>query len=626
MNRLNIDPEFEALLEYIKNNRGFDFTGYKRSSLMRRVNKRMQTVEIETYNDYLDYLQVHQDEFIPLFNTLLINVTCFFRDREAWDYIGEKIVPLITANKEANEPIRVWSAACASGEEAYTLAMVLAEALGVEQFKARVKIYATELDEDALAQARQASYTLQAVGSLSPEMLDKYFERCERGYSFRKDLRRTLIFGRNNLTIDAPISRIDLLVCRNALMYFNAETQAKILNRFHFALREGGFLFLGKAEMLVTQAHRFIPVDLKLRVFTTVPKIGMRDRLLFMADTDKDQKVNNIGSYTRIREAAFDNSVVPQIVVNVNGFLMQVNERARAMFGLKPGDLGRPLQDLEISYRPVELRSCIEQAYTDRRPVHIKEVEWRSFSGELIYLEVLVSPLVEMSGNILGVAISFTDVSRYKRLQDDLQHSSQELEMAYEELQSTNEELETTNEELQSSNEELETTNEELQSSNEELETMNEELQSTNEELQALNDEMRRRTEELNQVNAFLEAIFTSLRGGIVVVNQDLYIQIWNYKAEDLWGLRVDEVQGQHFLNLDIGLPVEQLKQCIRRCLSGESDYEEVIANAINRRGKAIACKVTCTPLVNTQREIQGAILVMEEQEALEASERMSEK
>jgi two-component system CheB/CheR fusion protein len=151
MSRQNIDPEFEALLEYIKNNRGFDFTGYKRSSLMRRVNKRMQTVEIATYSDYLDYLQVNPEEFIPLFNTLLINVTCFFRDREAWDYISEKIVPLITANKEANEPIRVWSAACASGEEAYTLAMVLAEALGVEQFKARVKIYGTELDEEALS-------------------------------------------------------------------------------------------------------------------------------------------------------------------------------------------------------------------------------------------------------------------------------------------------------------------------------------------------------------------------------------------------------------------------------------------------------------------------------------------
>ncbi|MBD1833994.1 PAS domain S-box protein [Cyanobacteria bacterium FACHB-472] len=623
MNRQNINPDFEALLEYLKNNRGFDFTGYKRSSLMRRVNKRMQTVEIETYSDYLDYLQANSEEFIPLFNTLLINVTCFFRDREAWDYIREKIIPLIAANKEANEPIRVWSAACASGEEAYTLAMVLAEALGVEQFKARVKIYATELDEDALSQARQATYTLQAVEGLSPEMLDKYFERCERGYIFRKDLRRTLIFGRNNLTIDAPISRIDLLVCRNALMYFNAETQAKILKRFHFALRDGGFLFLGKAEMLVTHAHRFIPVDLKLRVFTTVPTKGMGDRLLFMAKTDTDEtdeEVNNIGSLTRIREVAFDNSVVPQIVVNVNGLLMQVNERARAMFGLKPGDLGRLLQDLEISYRPVELRSCIQQAYTDRRPVHIREVEWRNFSGDLIYLDVVVSPLVEMSGNILGVAISFTDVSRYKRLQDDLQHSSQELEMAYEELQSTNEELETTNEELQSSNEELETTNEELQSSNEELETMNEELQSTNEELQTLNDEMRRRTDEINEVNAFLEAIFTSLRGGVVVVNQDLYIQIWNYKAEDLWGLRVDEVQGQHFLNLDIGLPVEQLKQPIRRCLSGECDYEQVIANAINRRGKAIACKVTCTPLINTQREIQGAILVMEEQEALEAS------
>ena len=177
-------------------------------------------------------------------------------------------------------------------------------------------------------------------------------------------------------------------------------------------------------------------------------------------------------------------------------------------------------------------------------------------------------------------------------MQEELQQANQELEMAYEELQSTNEELETTNEELQSTVEELETTNEELQSTNEELETMNEELQSTNEELQTINDELRHRSDELNQVNGFLESILTSLRSAVVVVNRDLLIQIWNNKAEDLWGLRFDEVKSEHFLNLDIGLPVGELRQPIRDCLNAESQLFEIILDATNRRGRMMQCKV----------------------------------
>ncbi len=616
MDRSIVNPEFEALLEYLKGSRGFDFTGYKRSSLMRRVLKRIQIVGLESYNDYMDYLEVYPEEFIHLFNTLLINVTAFFRDRSAWDYIIEDIVPTIAARKQINEPIRIWSAGCASGEEAYTIAMAFAEGLGVEQFKKRVKIYATELDEEALNLARQATYSAKSVAELSPEMVEKYFEECDRGYNFRKDLRRSVIFGRHNLTIDAPISRIDLLVCRNTLMYFNAETQAKILARFHFALNDGGFLFLGKAEMLLTH-HTFTPADLKRRVFTKAHKIGIRERLLLMAQSGSEEAANNLATHVRIREVAFDSNPTPQIVIDVNGFLVLVNERARAMFPLSPTDLGRPLQDLQVSYRPLELRSCIEQVYAERREITVRDVPWQTPNGETITLDVLVVPLVEISNNLLGVSISFIDVSRYKRLQDDLQQSNQELEMAYEELQSTNEELETTNEELQSANEELETTNEELQSSNEELETMNEELQSTNEELQTLNDEMRRRSEELNDANSFLESILGSLRGGVVVVGRDFHIQSWDRKAEDLWGLRSDEIQGQHFLNLDIGLPVEQLKQPIRNCLAGDDDFQEIILNATNRRGKAIQCKVSCKPLVEKEGEIRGVLLFMEEKEGV---------
>ncbi len=495
-------PEFEALLNYIKRNRGFDLLGYKRAGLMRRVQKRMQIVGIDTYSDYMDYLEVHPDEFVHLFNTLLINVTSFFRDRSSWDYIMTEIIPRIAARKEPNELIRVWSAGCSSGEEAYTLAIALAEVLGVKEFQERIKIYATDVDDEALNHARQGTYEARLVGGLSSDLLAKYFEPADQRYIFRKDLRRSVIFGRHNLVQDAPISRIDLLVCRNTLMYFNAEAQAQILHRFHFALNEGGFLFLGKAEMLLTHINTFTPVDLKRRVFAAVAKVKTRDRLLLISQSGSEEAVSDLASHVRLLEAAFDSSPVAQIVVDGNGTLTLANEQVRILFGLTPSDIGHPFQDLELSYRPVELRSYVEQVYANRRVVKLRDIEWTTTTSNIHYLEVQIMPLLDIDSSLLGVSITFKDLSRYKQLQQELEHSNQELEMAYEELQSTNEELETTNEELQSTIEELETTNEELQSTNEELETMNEELQSTNEELQTINDELRRRSDELNEVNA----------------------------------------------------------------------------------------------------------------------------
>lgn len=601
------NSEFEALLNYIKRSRGFDFTGYKRSTLMRRVQKRMQAVGIETISGYMDYLEVDPQEFIQLFNTILINVTSFFRDQSPWDYLQAEVIPLIVARKEPHEPIRVWSAGCASGQEAYTLAIALAEVLGVEQFRERVKIYATDIDEEALNQARGASYNAKEVENIPQDLLAQYFDCFNSQYTFRKDLRRAVIFGRHNLVQDAPISRIDLLVCRNTLMYFNAEAQAKIIARFHFALNQSAFLVLGKAEMLLSNSKSFTPIDLNRRIFTKVANVSMRDRVLLVNNNDDES--NYLATHVRLRDTAFDLNPLAQMVVDVKGILVLVNDRMRSLFALSPKDVNRPLQDLEISYRPVELRSSISQAYSERRTIVHKDVEWTNSNSDQ-YFDVQITPLFD-NGNLLGLSISFNDVTRSKKLTEELEHSNQELEMAYEELQSTNEELETTNEELQSTNEELETTNEELQSTNEELETMNEELQSSNEELQTINDELRQRSLQLNEVNAFLEAILTSIHGAVVVVDRDIQVLVWNNKAEDLWGWRSEEIQGQHFLNLDIGLPVEQLLQALRSCLLG-AKYQEMTLKATNRRGKAINCQVVCTPLMTTT-EIRGVIMLMEE-------------
>ncbi|MFL5574676.1 MAG: CheR family methyltransferase [Gemmatimonadaceae bacterium] len=608
----NADLDFEALLVFLKSTRGFDFTGYKRTSLMRRVAKRMQAVNVTGFADYLAYLQEHEGEYEQLFNVILINVTAFFRDPEAWQALSTEIIPRLLDAKGPASPIRVWSAGCASGEEAYTLAMVLYEALGADTYRDRVKVYATDVDEQALMQARHGVYTAKQVEGMPANMLEKYFDRTDSRYVFRTDVRRGVIFGRHDLIQDAPISRIDLITCRNALMYFSADTQGKILSRFHFALNDTGYLFLGRAETLLTRTDLFSPVDLKRRIFQKVPRVGLRERLALLAGRSSGDDVPHLFDHARLRHAVFDVAPLAQLVIDPAGMLSMANGRARALFGLGARDIGRPLQDLELSYRPVELRSCIDRAYAERRAIEVPSVLWTGPLGEPRAFDVEVMVLSEGGSSPLGVSVTYRDVTEPLRLREQLEHSNQELEAAYEELQSTNEELETTNEELQSTVEELETTNEELQSTNEELETMNEELQSTNEELQTINDEARRRSEELNEVNAFLESVLGSLSGGVVVLDREMRVMVWNAHAEELWGLRADEVADQHFLNLDIGLPAEQLKPPIRSVLSGEADIQTLTIPATNRRGKAIECRVTVSPLAGAGRETRGVIFVME--------------
>ncbi len=599
----------DDLLEFVKVTRGFDFTGYKRSSIERRVAKRMTEAGVETYDEYIDYLELHAEEFAELFNTLLINVTSFFRDPQTWEHLATEIVPQLVASRDDDAPLRIWCAGCASGEEAYTVAMVFARVLGDAAFRDRVKIYATDVDEEALDTARHGAYQPRQIEDVPREALERFFERTDQRYVFRKDLRRSVIFGRNDLIQDAPISRIDLLVCRNTLMYFTAETQAHILRRFHFALDDDGMLLLGKSEMLITHADLFTPVDLKWRVFRKVMKPALRDRVRVLAADPSNGASQSISD--NLREAAFDVAGTAQIVLDANRSLVMANAAARAMFDVRASDLGRPVQDLELSYRPVELRAHLDQLGRELRSVDIQSVRWPASDRERVF-DVRLIPLLGDNG-VMGTSIVYNDVSDLSVLKAEVNTSKRELEQAYEELQSTVEELETTNEELQSTNEELETTNEELQSTNEELETMNEELQSANEELETMNDELRHRTLELNEMNSFLETILTTIGLAVAVLDRRQYVQIWNGQARELWGVSPEEAADQHLFALEIGLPVDQLKAPLRACLNGESQREELVLDAVNRRGKAFRCRVVCMPLHGSDDgNISGVILLME--------------
>ena len=609
-----VDESFEALLRFMRDSRGFDFTGYKRATLVRRVRHRMTQAGFETYEQYLDELQASSEEFSALFNTILINVTAFFRDPEAWDHLRTEVIPSLLAERDPQAPIRVWSAGCASGQEAYTLAMLLADSMSPDAFRKRVKIYATDVDEDALTEARAATYDARAVESVPAKLLERYFDRLNGRYIINKDLRRSVIFGRNDLVKDAPISRVDLLVCRNTLMYMNAETQRNVVSKLHFALAPEGVVFLGHAEMLLSHSDRFTPLNLKQRIFRKAPGSDSGLERYDPAATIYERQ-GDLSTLMTVRELAFRAGPVAQIVVTGEDTVAMVNQQAELLFGLSTRDVGRLLRDLEISYRPIELRAYLEQAKVERRSTRIPDVEWARPGSETVWFEIHVNPLVDSENALLGVSVVFFDVTATRALLDKVVHTNRQLEAAYEELQSTNEELETTNEELQSTVEELETTNEELQSTNEELETMNEELQSTNDELHAINDALGERSEELNHAHAFLDSVIYSVHLGMVVVDREMRVVVWNRGCEELWGLRAEETTGIVLTSLDIGLPMDDVRPLIGHAFVDQDSPGEAVIEAVNRRGRSTRIRLLCTAFqASPSGSVNGALLLMEAQ------------
>jgi two-component system CheB/CheR fusion protein len=604
------DPAFEDLLVFIRDSRGFDFTGYKRTSLGRRIGKRMNELGVTSFADYRDCLESDPDEFRILFNTILINVTSFFRDGESWAYLRDEIAPELVAAVPADREIRIWSAGCSTGEEAYTIAMVFADVMGLDEAVSRLKVYGTDVDDEALRDARTGMYARKSLDSLPDGFREQYFVPNGSQFVFRADLRRRVIFGRHDVTQDAPISGLELLVCRNTLMYFNLEAQLQMLDRFHFALRPGGVLFLGKAEMLLSDSERFEVTNMRHRMFrrrhgdvSGTERVPVRSAIPFRPGGAVARK-------NELRDQLLDANPYANIAIDNQGLVGAINSQARVQFGLTAHDVGRPFRDLEISYRPAELRSLIDRATRERRITRLNGVEYEPADGESLVFDIVIQPLPGSSGLIAGTSVTFVDVTLLTRLQRETKHIRQDLETAYEELQATNEELETTNEELQSSIEELETTNEELQSTNEELETTNEELQSGNEELETMNDELRLRSNDLDQAHAFLEGVVSSIASCVAVLDADLKVRSWNSGAEDLWGLRTSEVRDQPFFELDFGLPVAELQETVRGCLSTGERSEPLEVSAVNRRGRPITCRVTCSPLTTGQ---PGVVLLMEE-------------
>jgi two-component system CheB/CheR fusion protein len=635
------DEGLEELLAFVRDARGFDFTGYKRSTINRRVHRRMQDLGIGSIVEYQDLLEAEVDEFAALFNAILINLTGFFRDTAAWKYLEEVVLPEIVERRAPAQPIRVWSAGCASGEEPYSLAMALANLLGLAEAARRVKIYATDIDLDALESARAAVYTEKVLQDVPEEYRQIYFQPDAQngGLAVVPALRRTVVFGRHDLTSDPPISRVDLVVCRNTLMYLNAETKAAVIPRLHYALGNGGYLFLGRAEMVLgIEGGRFRPVNLKHRIFVAVPQAPLApfgDGDGFAASGYPERRPYDLQAPVPPQEA-FDGAArsdheepapIAELHVDTELVVTAANAAARDLLAIEPEDIGRPLPELPLALEPADLVTPTRQAIVDGSSCGLGVVRYTTVGGEAVDAEVRILPRLDQHHQLVGASINFDDIRAAQRLREAYRQVHEELETAYEELQSTNEELVTSNEELQSSYEELETSNEELQSTNEELETTNEELRSSNDELESTNIDLKTTTEAVETLNATLVGSNSDLQrysalhrqvmdhfpAAIVVLNSRLLVTEWNTAASNMWGLSESEVLGEPFFGLEFGLPLEALQAPVRACRAEGAQPDSLDLTAVDESGRSFTCWVRILP-IGAGRE-RAAMLVMEAQE-----------
>ena len=541
------DPLREILL-YVSAHTNIDFRNYKTTTILRRISRRMAVTHVSQLHDYYEYLISHPEEVDELVKAFLIKVTGFFRDPEAFDFLRGRVLPdLINRAQNNGRILRIWSAGCATGEEAYSMALLIADALGPDFPEWSIKVFATDLAEDAIAFARRGLYPETVLEDMPDEFRQRYFERIDHGYRIAKMLRETVIFGQQDISRGVPFPRIDLVVCRNLLIYLKPELQQTVLELFAYSLYQSqGYLFLGKAETARPTKATFELINKRWKIYRCVggplafPANPVLQHTFPIAEARKETRIrqpaNAIVSYDptagdteitqlrRINETMLRYLTSGVVVIDRHYRILTINAAARRLLGIR--DLAYD-QDFLHTVRGLpyqDVRSAIDLAFRERSTSTLEDLELDQSTmgtGRYVDFTIMVMP-AETSAPELAIItiVDITETVQVKRRLEAVQREqtelvgelsaankrfaemNKELQDTNEELQSANEELMLTQEELQATNEEFEATNEELQATNEELETNNEELQATNEELQTTNDELTARTAELHHLTS----------------------------------------------------------------------------------------------------------------------------
>ncbi len=540
---------------------GTDLSHYKLATVERRIEGRMSLHNIGRLEDYVRYVQENRDEVKALYNDMLITVTSFFRDPVAYQALKDNFLPQILARKQSNESVRVWVLACATGEEAYSIAMCLLELLEENSRSIGIQIFGTDLDDDSISHARRGVYPATIVAHVSPERLSRFFTQSDGKYQISRRVRDLVVFSRQNVLKDAPFSRMDLVSCRNLLIYLQPTAQKKVLRILHYALNSSGTLLLGSSETVGDAHDLFSLVDRKHKIYSK-KNVAVQPGLDVTFDVTTPRaapRAEPSARPTLTLQGLADRKVLdlfgpPGVVINEELEILQFRGHTGPYLDPTPGAASFNLLRVARFAFHIELKKLVQQALTEQMRA-TTELTYQD-NGVLVAVQLDVIPLLDPKAKTRCLLVLFQKLAPPKELPVvagaaapaetpeallSLAQRSQELEhelaVAKEYLQTTIEERETTYEELKSANEELQSTNEELQSTNEELQTSKEEMQSTNEELTTVNDELQSRMAELSQANDDLHNVLSGVDNPVIIVGMDLRIRRYTGAAEKLFHL-----------------------------------------------------------------------------------------
>ena len=573
---------------------GHDFSLYKKSTITRRIERRMAQHNIEKTEDYARYLKENPDEVHTLFKELLINVTSFFRDVEAFAVLQKDILPELCKDKQEDYVFRVWVAGCATGEEAYSIAILLREWMDDNHKEFKVQIYGTDLDDDAIAIARAGLYPPNIVTDIEPERLRRFFTKEDAGFKIKKNIREMVVFAVQNVIKDPPFTKLDLLTCRNLMIYLEPELQNRLIPAFHYSLKPGGVLFLSPSESIGNHAELFSAINRRWKFYRAKHTVAtmramMTSPITWAAESgskvpEEAMRIPKEANFAELTRRMLLQCFAPaSVVTDSKGDTLYVHGDTGKYLRPAPGQASLNVIEMAREGLELELRSAIHQA-SSGIPTLNKEILVKT-NGGFTTVGLSVRPLPGPEGNQSLLLISFQDIASAKPKRRSsakptelgrLEELERELAYTKENLQATIEEQQASNEELKSSNEESQSTNEELQSTNEELETSKEELQSVNEELITVNAEFQSKIEQLTDMQNDMKNLLDNTNIGTIFLDDKMVIRRFTREATNIYRLAPSDV-GRPLADIKANLEGEELLSKAQSVLETLIPFEQEI-------------------------------------------------
>lgn len=637
----NGSRSLNSIFQLLRKSAGVDFTHYRKTTILRRIQRRMVVHKLDHIEDYVRYVHSNPAEIALLYKDMLINVTSFFRNSAVFDALKTQVFPVLVKNREPETPVRIWTPGCASGEETYSVAIALLERLGEKAPQFPIQLFGTDLSEPSIIRARSGVYPENIQVDVSAERLQRFFTKVEGGYRISKTIRDMCIFAQHNILNDPPFSQIDLICCRNLFIYLEPELQHRVLALFHYSLRPNGYLVMGTSEGVGSSTDLFSTQDRVNKIFAKKPA-NPRALATFSVNPRVDQTSGGLpaaarramdspSSYLEMQRE-FDRRLLSQyspaaVFVTEDLEIVHTRGDVSEFLALSPGRPSLSLLKMAPEGMLLDLRNAITRAKKDLRPVRRENVRIKKFGlghrspenrAHLINFEVV--PVRLTPGKQLYLMILFEEARSEPRLEDSVRPLNakqrqaiqdrsakleQDLAATKEYLQSVIESQEATNEELQSANEEILSSNEELQSTNEELETAKEELQSANEELATVNDELRSRNSEIVQVNNDLTTLLYGIDLAVVLVGGDLTLRRFTPAAEKLLGLIPADV-GRPVLNINPTLQIPEFQTMIAGVMAEARPAQKQITHQDGRQ-----YKIRITPYRSNDGHANGCVITI---------------